>query len=692
MRAIFIAFALTLLPLLPGGAANGSGETPLGDTPYVTLQEALAAARDGDTIFVHGGTHQGPFIINQGVTLEGIETPLLQGNKTGTVVTIQAANVTLRGFHIEGSGDRHDTGDAGIAVLAPNVTIERNVLARNLFGVWVAQAPYARIENNTILGDPAYDEARRGDGIRLWYSPHAIVRNNTLDGARDLIGWYARGLVLEDNTITRGRYGLHLMYCSNAVIQRNEIAKSSVGIYTMSSNNALIAENHITESRGTSGYALAFKDVDDITVRDNILADNAVGIYLDTTPFTPEGSARFSGNVLATNDVGVLLLPAVERNAFDENTFWDNLAHVEIYGGHASGTNAWNGNYWSGFVGYDTDGDGYSETPYRAQRLFESLTGEDTRLRAIAHSPLADALDAAANAFPIVKPEPKLEDSRPRTRPHALPLDARSADAPTLALAEAAALVGLLVAILPLASSPFLRHTRMPATIPSNRPALSIHALSAGYGKSPILADIHLEIAPGEAVALWGENGAGKTTLIRAILDLMPHDGRVEVLGADTKRDGRIARSRIGYVPQEVRLEDATVREVMHTYAALRNARRSDANLLLERLGLREHAKKRTSELSGGLRQRLALALALLGDPPVLLLDEPTANLDAAARHEYLDELRALTQCGKTILFTSHRTDEVAFLATRVIVLRGARHETHGARHFLDGRPAEASV
>lgn len=691
MRPLPVIAALVLLTMTPPGQAHDGGEIMIGDVSYPRLADAIANAQPHETIMVHGGTHEGPLDVNTSLTIRGIGQPRILGNGVSTVVTIRAENVTIGGFAIEGSGSRHDTGDAGIAVLAANATIVENTLARNLFGVWVAQAAHTRIENNTIVGDPAYDEARRGDGIRLWYSPHAIVRNNTLDGTRDLIGWYARDLTIEDNLITRGRYGLHLMYCSDATIQRNEIADSSVGIYTMSSSRVAIAENHIHESRGTSGYALAFKDVDDVTATGNILADNGVGIYLDTTPFSPDGMARFTRNVLATNDVGVLVLPAVERNEFTDNTFWDNLAHVDIHGGHATGANTWRGNYWSGFAGYDADGDGYSEAPYRADRLFESLAGQDTRLRALAHTPLADALEATANAFPIVKPEPKLEDPSPRTTPPALPFEPRVAHASAIWAAQAAAFAGLLIVILPFATSHILRHTRMPPTTPQAT-ALRIRDLTTGYGEAPILDDICLELAAGEAVALWGENGAGKTTLLRAILGLIPHQGTVEVLGIDTKRDPRAARSRIGYVPQDVRLEDATIRDVMHTYASLRGARRDEANDLLERLGLSEHAQKRTSELSGGLRQRLALALALLGDPHVLLLDEPTANLDAAAREAYLKELQALTRRGKAILFTSHRTDEVVALAARVTVLRRARHETLQTRQFLDARHAEASA
>lgn len=216
-----------------------------------------------------------------------------------------------------------------------------------------------------------------------------------------------------------------------------------------------------------------------------------------------------------------------------------------------------------------------------------------------------------------------------------------------------------------------------------HKPALRIQGLSVSYGKTNILADASFELDAGEAVALWGENGAGKTTLLRTVLGLLRHEGTVEVMGVDIRNGGRDTRARIGYVPQEIRLEDGTVQEVVQTYAALRGARGREAALLVERLGLREHERKQTSALSGGLRQRLALALALLNDPPLLLLDEPTANLDAAARADYLVHLQMLRKEGKAILFTSHRMDEIGALASRVVVLQNARHVVVEARRFL---------
>jgi ABC-type multidrug transport system ATPase subunit len=188
------------------------------------------------------------------------------------------------------------------------------------------------------------------------------------------------------------------------------------------------------------------------------------------------------------------------------------------------------------------------------------------------------------------------------------------------------------------------------------------------------LDDVSFEVQPGEALALWGANGAGKTTLMKAMLGLIEFQGQLSVGGQDVRRAGKAARRAIGYVPQDVAFYDQTVAATLAFYARLKGVDRGRVAPLLERLGLAAHARKPVPALSGGLRQRLALAVALLAEPPVLLLDEPTANLDAQAQHDYLALLQDLRRHeGKTIVFASHRLEEVQALARRVLVLEHGR-------------------
>jgi len=201
-----------------------------------------------------------------------------------------------------------------------------------------------------------------------------------------------------------------------------------------------------------------------------------------------------------------------------------------------------------------------------------------------------------------------------------------------------------------------------------------IDQVTRQFGRSIAVDDVSLDIEAGDSVALWGANGAGKTTLIRCVLGLIRCRGSVRVGGHDAWRDGKAARMLIGYVPQELGFyDDLGVGEAVAYFASLKGLSRVDAGSTLGNVGLDGHEHKRIRELSGGMKQRLALAIALLGDPPVLVLDEVTASLDAVGREEFVGLLERLSGSGRTLLFASHRIEEVASLARRVVTLDRGR-------------------
>lgn len=192
--------------------------------------------------------------------------------------------------------------------------------------------------------------------------------------------------------------------------------------------------------------------------------------------------------------------------------------------------------------------------------------------------------------------------------------------------------------------------------------------------------DLSFRLNQGEALALWGTNGAGKTTVLKCLLGLLQCEGALFLNGYDLRRNGRQARYCLGYVPQELAFHaDLTVLDTCHFYARLKNVPAARVAVLLEQVGLAAQGKKAVGALSGGMKQRLALALALLADPPVLLLDEPTSNLDAATRAEFLDLLLELRHAGKSLLFTSHHLAEVERLADQVLILQDGRLIARGA-------------
>ncbi|MBL8991386.1 MAG: ABC transporter ATP-binding protein [Phycisphaerae bacterium] len=203
---------------------------------------------------------------------------------------------------------------------------------------------------------------------------------------------------------------------------------------------------------------------------------------------------------------------------------------------------------------------------------------------------------------------------------------------------------------------------------------IRIENVSKRFGRTRAVDGVSLDLPAGDSVALWGANGAGKTTLIRCVLGLLRFQGRIAVGGRDVLRDGKRARLLVGYVPQELGFHDELgVAEAVRFFGRLKGLPRPDAEAALASVGLAGHGGKRVRELSGGMKQRLALAIALLGDPPVLVLDEVTASLDAVGREELVGLLRGLSGRGRTLLFASHRPEEVAVLARRVAVMERGR-------------------
>lgn len=215
--------------------------------------------------------------------------------------------------------------------------------------------------------------------------------------------------------------------------------------------------------------------------------------------------------------------------------------------------------------------------------------------------------------------------------------------------------------------------------------------LTKRFGRTTAVNDVSFTITPGEAVALWGENGAGKTTAMRCVLGLLSYDGQIHVDGHDVARHGKTARRSMGYVPQELALyDDLRLPDALRFFGRLKRVRRVPVDGILEEVGLAEHRRKRIRELSGGMKRRMALALALLADPPILVLDELTSNLDARAQRGFVSLVRRLKARGKTILFTSHHLDEVETLADRVLVLDAGRLrrtcDAHELAEAIDAR------
>lgn len=203
---------------------------------------------------------------------------------------------------------------------------------------------------------------------------------------------------------------------------------------------------------------------------------------------------------------------------------------------------------------------------------------------------------------------------------------------------------------------------------------IEIRNVTKRYGDKRAVDDVSFDVAAGESVALWGSNGAGKTTLIRCMLGSTRFEGDITIDGVASRRQGKEVRRRIGYVPQTMPTFDMSVGEMVLLVARLRGATARDGLDRLDQFGLTHTKRQSVASLSGGMRQKLALTLALLGNPRVLMFDEPTANLDAKSQNELIRMLVGLKHEGRTVVFTSHRWSEVRSLADSVVHLEMGQH------------------
>ncbi|CAO3359279.1 ABC transporter ATP-binding protein [Azospirillum palustre] len=210
-----------------------------------------------------------------------------------------------------------------------------------------------------------------------------------------------------------------------------------------------------------------------------------------------------------------------------------------------------------------------------------------------------------------------------------------------------------------------------------------VQGVTKRYGETEAVRGVDLTLAPGECVAMVGHNGAGKSSLIKLMLGLTtPTEGRIRVLGGDPASAAcSPIRRRIGFLPENVAFHPSmTGRETLDFYARLKGAPCRDNDALFEKVGLEPAAiRRRVSTYSKGMRQRLALAQALLGGPKLLFLDEPTTGLDPALRQSFYAIVAELRDRGTTILLCSHALTELEGQADRVVVMNRGRKVADGS-------------
>ncbi|HEY9532124.1 MAG TPA: ATP-binding cassette domain-containing protein [Burkholderiales bacterium] len=228
--------------------------------------------------------------------------------------------------------------------------------------------------------------------------------------------------------------------------------------------------------------------------------------------------------------------------------------------------------------------------------------------------------------------------------------------------------------------------------------ALTVRGLRKSYGAAEVVCGVDLSVPPGECLGLLGPNGAGKTTTLKLCLGLIaPDAGEIELLGEPVPRRAREARARVGVVPQFDNLDpDFTVAENLHVFGRYFGMRAAEVEKripgLLEFAGLAGRGDAKINTLSGGMKRRLTLARALVNDPQIVFMDEPTTGLDPQARHLIWERLRRLTQEGKTLVLTTHFMEEAERLCQRLAIMDHGRVIAQGSPRVLIAEHIEPHV
>lgn len=440
------------LALLLGAPVAFPRATAISPAPEVWTTDRIAALIDeaevGAAVVVPPGVYRGPLQIRKSITLDGGGAATIDGGGKGTVVEILAPDVTLRGFTVRASGSNVEQESAAIRAETGPVIIENNRIEDTLFGIDLRSAAESRVSRNFVRCKPL-EPGRRGDGIRLWWSPGSTVEDNDVRFSRDMVFWYSEGLTIRRNRVEDSRYGLHFMYSHETLVTGNTLAGNSVGVYLMYSNGITLENNTLVRNRGASGYGVGLKDCDRIAVRGNAILANRVGIYLDNSPSSVGSTGIIEGNIVAFNEMGMLVTPNTHDNVLTGNSFVENEEQAAMNGRGDLTANRYSrdgvGNFWSDYAGFDLDNNGIGDLPYESRSLFENILAVEPNLRFFVHGPAQQAIEFTARALPAMRPAPKFVDEFPLARAPVIEVDSLGGNAAPGAATTATALGAMLL-------------------------------------------------------------------------------------------------------------------------------------------------------------------------------------------------------------------------------------------------------
>ncbi|HRF29613.1 MAG: nitrous oxide reductase family maturation protein NosD [Azonexus sp.] len=378
------------------------------------LQAWLDTALPGTTLRLPPGKYRGPAIINKPLTVEGNGKVVVDAGGRGTVLTIKADRVTIRGLTLRGSGDSHDTIDGAIMAEGKELLIENNVLEDVLFGISLHKTTDSIVRGNRIRSRPV-DSAERGDGMRLWYSTGNRIENNDIAQMRDLTVSNSPRNRFTGNTIHDSRRAFNFLFSHRSIVEGNLLDKNSTGVISLNSEGMVIRNNRILHAMDASGAGIALKETSAALIYGNEIVHCAHGIMADS-PMDPINRIVFINNIIAHNVTGIYFYGAKGGHIAINNTFKSNLWPVTIIGDGDPMNDFWWGNSWDNYEGFDLDGDGLGDKPHELYAWADRIWMDTPSATFFRSTPVLELLDFLERLAPFSSPSLILRDTAPRLR------------------------------------------------------------------------------------------------------------------------------------------------------------------------------------------------------------------------------------------------------------------------------------
>ncbi|MGE5469381.1 MAG: nitrous oxide reductase family maturation protein NosD [Bacteroidota bacterium] len=380
------------------------------------FQELVDKAAPGSVLKPAPGIYAGPVVIDKPLTIDGGGRVTIDAGDKGTVVVLNAGHSVLRGMHLTGSGDSHDTDDSCLDVRGNNNIVEKLQIDNCLFGIDLKQSNNSIVRNNTIHSKDR-ELGVRGDGLRLWYSNDNLIEGNEIIDSRDMVAWYSHRNVFRNNLGRRSRYSLHFMFANDNLIEGNRFYDNAVGVYFMYTEGGIARHNVISHATGATGMGIGFKEASGTLIENNEIIYCGVGIGSDLSPFQPDSTIEVRGNRFAYNGIGIQFNSETGGNNMIDNVFEGNLTQVS-YGGRGDNNNNarnfWQGNYWDDYQGFDRNGDGVGDQAHELYAYADQIWIELPVARFFRSSPVMELLDFLERLAPFSKPDLILRDDKPR--------------------------------------------------------------------------------------------------------------------------------------------------------------------------------------------------------------------------------------------------------------------------------------